>query len=546
MRTDPSGWRTRVREGADAPRVPDLGAIARKAAAEIDHPLFVEGDRRFTAAQLWDQGMALAAALQAGGLRRGDVLAVLLPNWIEAVVADLASSILGLVVCPIVPIYRHAEVRQILRETGARAIVTPERFRNFGYRDMLEELRGDLPDLTYVIVARGSDPEQGFDRWLARGAGAEIEPATVDPDDVKLILFTSGTTGRAKGVLHTHRTLLAANRAFVEHWSLGAGDVALMPSPVTHITGYLYCILLPFLTGGRAVMMDRWDADEAVRLIEREGVTFTIGATPFLQELVDAAERAGSALPTLKAFPCGGAPIPPSLIERAHRQFARAVVPRMFGCTEAPSITLGVASRAQSAIAATSEGFNHVYAMKLVDGDGEAVAPGEEGEICVTGPSMFVGYANSRDNDAAFDGQGFFRTGDLGRVREDGALTISGRKKDLVIRGGENISAREVEDLLVRHPALAEVAVVAIPHDRLGETCGAFVRLVAGASFDLAACTAFLEEAGCARQKIPERIFVVDAFPRTPTGKIQKNILRDEARRRLETAGETAADTIGS
>jgi len=553
VRDDPGGWHRRphaagrdTAPGADTGTT-DLGRIALNAAREWDHPLFVCGDRRFTAAELWDQGLALAAALRDGGLRQGDVIGVLLPNWIEAVVADLASSVLGLIVCPIVPIYRHAEVRQILGETRARAVLVPAHFRNFDYRAMIEALRPELPDLAHVVTVRGGDTDEDFGRWLARGAAAApVEPVAIDPDDVKLILFTSGTTGRAKGVLHSHRTLLAANRAFVDHWGLGPDDVALMPSPVTHITGYLYCILLPFLTGGRSVMMDRWDPAQAVRLIEAEGVTFTIGATPFLQELVDEAERQDSRLPTLRAFPCGGAPIPPSLIERAHDRFERAVVPRMYGCTEAPSITLGVASRDERAVAATSEGFNRAYAMRLVDASGNDVEPGQEGEIRVTGPSMFVGYSNSDDNAKAFDERGYFRTGDLGIVRPDGALTISGREKDLIIRGGENISAKEVEDLLARHPAIAEVAVVAIPHARLGETCGAFVRLAPGARFELSDCIAFLEGSGCARQKIPERLFAIDAFPRTPTGKIQKNILRDEARRRLEAMSGRGADSVGN
>jgi acyl-CoA synthetase (AMP-forming)/AMP-acid ligase II len=312
-----------------------------------------------------------------------------------------------------------------------------------------------------------------------------------------------------------------------------------MPSTVCHITGYLYGIQLPITLGCLVVLMDIWDAQKAADLIDDHGVTFTIGATPFLQELARVARERRRSLPTLRYFPTGGAPVPPEVIYDANAAFDRCACFRLYGSTEAPTVTLGVPDPAQKELAATTEGYVVGHELRLLGVNNELVPAGVEGEIATRGPEMCVGYASVQQNEDAFDLDGYFHTGDLARITPEGCLVITGRKKDLIIRGGENISPKEIEDVLYTYPAVREAAVVAMPHPRLGETACAFVTLQEGGTFDCQAMRRLLESSGLAKQKYPERLEIVDALPYTAAGKIRKNILREQIAARI--AKENAA-----
>jgi acyl-CoA synthetase (AMP-forming)/AMP-acid ligase II len=302
-----------------------------------------------------------------------------------------------------------------------------------------------------------------------------------------------------------------------------------MPSPVTHITGYLYALEIAFAAGLQVVFMERWDADTAVALINRHGVTFSVGATPFLKELVAAAEARGDALPSLRLFMSGGAPVPPEVIHRANQSLAGCSAFRVYGSTEAPTVTLGIRGPDEAELGATTDGriVNHDVRLRDPGSGRVVVADGEEGEITTRGPEMMVGYTTPEQTAEAFDADGYFATGDLGYRVHGEFLTVSGRRKDLIIRGGENISPKEIEDVLHRHPAIREVAVVAMPHPRLGEGVCAFVITEPGQTVDVPALADYLGGAGLAKQKCPERVVVVDDLPRTASGKVQKNVLRD-------------------
>ncbi len=537
MRTDVSGWKTRLTDELiaenSASRIWRNRTLAHELAALLsenpDRVIFIEGERRYTVEDMDRQARALAAALQRRGLTAGDVVSFELPNWPETVVIDLACSMLGLVCNPIIPIYRDAEVSYILRDAGTKAVFVPTSFRNFDYADMIARHQAELPELAHVITVRGAAAGATcFDDLLTETDPADLQLPDVDPNAVKLIMYTSGTTGRPKGVLHSHNTIDAEIQAVVHFLGLGQRDVVLMPSPVSHITGYLYGIQMPFTLNAPAVFMDNWDAAAAGDLIDALGVTFMIAATVFLQELTVFARESGRTLPSLRYFPSGGAPVPPEVIYGAHAAFENCVCSRVYGSTEAPTVTLGVNSRAEEELGATTEGRIVGHEVKIVDpADGRAVGPGVEGEILSRGPEMCLGYAADDHNADAFESDGFFHTGDLAMLDEHGALVITGRLKDLIIRGGENISPREVEDALHEHPAIHEAAVVAMPHPRMGETGCAFVVLEAGASVELADVTAFLRKTGMAKQKYPERLEIIDDFPRTAAGKIRKNTLRD-------------------
>jgi acyl-CoA synthetase (AMP-forming)/AMP-acid ligase II len=315
-------------------------------------------------------------------------------------------------------------------------------------------------------------------------------------------------------------------------WEIARGETILMPSPVTHITGYLYGICLPLMQGTSSLLMQRWDAEQAVGLIEDHGAVGTVAATPFLKELASAAGDRGKKLPSLRFFACGGAPVPPDVIYSATAIFGNCTVFRVYGSSEAPTITLGTMVRG-SAVAAETEGYIVGHKVKIVDDGGNVVLAGQEGEILTYGPELMLGYLREQDNGAAYDAEGFFRTGDLGKMQPDGALVVTGRKKDLIIRGGENLSAKEIEDVLHEHPEVQEVAVVAMPHPRLGEAVCAFVVPKPGKIPRLASLIDFLAVRGLARQKFPEHLEVVDTLPRTASGKVQKFILREEIARKL-------------
>ena len=544
MRQDVSGWQTRLSDALIAENT-NSGIWRNKTLADLldaqlardpEQILIIQGDGQLSARDIDAQARALAAALQQRGLVAGDVISFQLPNWPEAVVVDVAAAMLGLVSNPIIPIYRDAEVAYILKDTGTKVFFIPTEFRNFDYVAMVERHRAALPDLAHIVTVRGKvTGDINFEGLLEEGADAAFERPNVDPNAVKLIMYTSGTTGRPKGVLHSHNTIDTENQAFSGFLGLDQDDVILMPSPVTHITGYLYGIQLPIVLGAPAVFMEMWNAAAAADLIDRHGVTFTIAATVFLQELTEFARVNERPLPSLRYFPCGGAPVPPEIIYNAHKAFARCVSARCYGSTEAPTVTLGVNSRAQEHLGATTEGLVVGHQIKLVDNAGAPVPVGVEGEIITRGPEMCLGYADPTHNDA-FDADGYFHTGDLAMLTEDDCLMITGRSKDLIIRGGENISPREVEDALHELPAVYEAAVVAMPHERMGETGCAYVILAEGAALTFADMVSALDKTGMAKQKYPERLEIIDAFPRTPAGKIRKNVLREQIAAKI--AGE--------
>ena len=514
---------------------PTLGTLARRRAqATPDATAFVEPDGTgISFARIVAEAVEVAAGPASLGLESGDTFSFQLPNWREAVAINLAAALLGLRINPITPIYRGAELRMILADSGSRLIFAPTLYRSNDYAAMLRELRGELPSLEHVVTVRGEAAEGlGYEALRASGRDKPIQNwPSVAPASPKMLLYTSGTTGRAKGAVHSHLSMMAYARSSADYWRLDASDMMLMPSPVTHVTGYTFGMELPFICGTKAVLMERWDAAQAVDLIDRLGVTCSVGATPFLKELIDEAQRLASRLPSLRLFACGGAAASAALIRRVPVATERCHAFRIYGATEAPMVTKGVIDPARPDVAGETDGLVIDYEVKVVDTEGRTISDGSPGELLVKGPSLFTGYTDPRETAHALDEEGYFRTGDIGIYR-DGAVTITGRLKDIIIRGGENISPAEIEAALERHPAISEAAVVAMPHPRLGEGVCAFLRPAVGKAEQpaLSAIVSFLDAAGLARQKFPERVLYLDDFPRTPSGKIRKDLLRARAR----------------
>jgi acyl-CoA synthetase (AMP-forming)/AMP-acid ligase II len=491
------------------------------------------------------EARALANGMAQLGLRAGDTVSFLLPNWLEAVPINIAASALGLAVNPIVPIYRDAECLHILKDSGARLLFVPESWRGFAYADMIHGLRDRLPSLEHVIVVHGNAADaSSYEALLRKGEDRDVPLPDVDPDAVKLVLYTSGTTGPAKAVLHSHRSLAASRGAGAEYWRPSADDVVFMPSPVTHITGYSLAVEWPFFAPVKAALMLRWEAGAAIDYIERVGATLTVGATPFLQELVAEARRRGTGVPSLRMFACGGAAVPPDLIRLANTVLTNCRCHRMYGSTEAPAVTRGWMDAGEEELAATTDGRIIDWDVAVRDSAGGPCPVGSDGEILVRGAGLFLGYRDAAQTEASFSADGYFLTGDIGHVTEEGAICITGRSKDIIIRGGENLSAKEIEDVLHRHPAIAEAAAVSMPHARLGESVCAFLIIAEAAAtprFD--ELVQFVAGAGLARQKIPERIEIVQSFPRTPSGKIRKDQLRAMIREQLARERTTPVAT---
>ena len=507
------------------------------AAADPDFVAFVEGDARMTRAELLADARALAAAMHGRGLRPGDVIAFQTPNWREAAVINLAAALSGLVVNPIVPIYRDHEVTQMLGDCRARALFVAATFRSFDYAAMAARIRTALPDLAHVFTVHGDGPDD-YAALVGEGRDMAFARPRVDPLGVKLVLYTSGTTGRPKGVLHSHVTLARIVRTSGDFWGIRPGEATLMPSPVTHVSGYANGLEAPMLSGTRTVLMESWNAAEALALIDRHQLIGTVAATPFLVELAAAARASGNRLPSLRFFACGGAAVPGDLIPAANAAFENCKAFRVFGASEVPLVTFGWPDNEN--LAATTDGQIVDYAVRIVNDDDADVPPGAEGEILARGPGMLMGYADEQQTRDAITPDGYFRTGDLGVRTAEGAITITGRKKDLIIRGGENISAKEIEDVLHTHPDVREASVVAMPHERLGEGVCAFV-IAAGDRADAtplaAALAAHVANSGLAKQKIPERFEFVADFPRTASGKVRKDQLRAMAAQSGEEDG---------
>lgn len=544
MRHDISGWNVQWDDARAAQWVASgqwlnrtlADAVREAAESEPGRVTQLCAGREVTAGEVWDKAQRLASALWAQGFRPGDVLAFQTPNWHEGAFIDVAACLLGLVVCPIVTIYRDREVELILSDSRAKGIFIAESFRGHDFAAMLARLRPALPTLQHVWTVRGTAGDGDDLQDLISSAPPLPALPPVSPDAVKLVLYTSGTTGRPKAVLHSHNSLIRATLMCARHWGIAPGDTTLMPSPITHVTGFSHALEMPFYGGTRCVLMEKWDAADAAAIIERERVSFTIGATPFLQELMDVAEAKGLTLPSLRLFPCGGAAVAPETIYRVARVLPNCRSFRVYGSSEAPMITLGFCAPGQERLAAETDGEIVDYEVRVVDLEGHTLGIGQEGEVCARGPALFLGYADPVHSAEAFDAEGFFRTGDIGYVTADNAVVFTGRIKDLINRGGEKISAKEVEDLLHQHPGVMNAAVVAMPHARLGETVCAYVIPKPGQVVTAADITALLDAAGVAKQKYPERFIFVDDFPKTASGKVKKDLLRADVRERLGRA----------
>ena len=489
-------------------------ADALRAAAR-DTPgreVLVDGPVRLDCDTLYTSAMRLAGAMQEC-MAPASVVSFMLPNWHEAAIVYHAATAAGMVVNPILPSLRDHELAFILADADVRMIVIPGEFGGHDYAAMLQRVTATMPDPPVVVVVRG-EPLTGQIAFDALPhADAPTTLPTLDPDALRMILYTSGTTGRPKGVLHSHNSIHALIRQIGDHWLIEPGSVFLVPSPIAHIGGSIYAFECPILLGSTAVLMDHWTPDEAVALLIAERCTHMAGATPFLQGILAAAQRAGSRLPDLKVFICGGASVPPALIRTAAAYFEHAMVTRVYGSTEVPVTTIGAPDARDHA--ADTDGRPGIADVTIV-----------AGEIRARGPQMLRGYLHAEDNAEAFDPDGYFRTGDLGHWLDDRYLVVTGRAKDIVIRNGENIAPKEVEDVLADHPDIREIAIVGVPDPRTGERACAVIVSDRQPRLGVRDLRDFLQATGIAKFKWPEQVVVWESLPKNDAGKVLKHRIR--------------------
>jgi acyl-CoA synthetase (AMP-forming)/AMP-acid ligase II len=474
----------------------------------------------------------LASGLAARGLGAGDVIAYQMPNWLETLAVLWAGFRAGATMVPIIHFYGPRELAFIVRQSGARALVVPADFAGIDYIENLAAVRGDLDSLETVVIADSS----GRARAVPGGVALDdlmsgypmADPVRVDPDAPAMIGYTSGTTADPKGVVHSHRTLLAEVRQ-LGSLSVLSDRAAVMAAPLAHMTGMLGGSLVPLHLLKPLELIDHWDPRRMLAIMRDHGVSPGGGATIFLTSLLEHPHFGPEHLALMPQFGLGGAPVPRAVAERAEGLGIR--ITRAYGSTEHPSIT---GSRPDDPVAKRTLTDGCALAgvdLRLVDADGTDVRARLPGQILSRGPDLFLGYTDPALTAAAFDDDGWYHTADVGVLDRDGYLTITDRMGDIIIRGGLNLSASEIEERLATMPAIAEVAVVAAPDERLGEHACAVIRLMPGAgSVDLADVRDHLAATGLPKQKWPEELRIVGDFDRTPSGKIRKRAHRDRIR----------------
>lgn len=524
-RKDLFGWSLRSDETLETSwreqgwwRNETAGDVARcLAQSDPDRPLVVDGHVRIGAAALYRDAELIARQLLVRGIGPGKVVSFMLPNWHEAAAIYLAATLAGAVAHPIVPQLRDSEVAFMLADSGSRILFVPAEFRGFDYRAMMDRVSTGLSRSVETVVLRGDPGGHTPFLKMLEAVGPAAPLPQVDPDSVKMLMYTSGTTGRPKGVLHSHNSLHALIRQIERHWHVAPGDRFFVPSPISHIGGSIYAFEMPLLCGTCAVLQEQWDAAAAVAQIDAEQCTHMAGATPFLDGLLGAAQAAGTRLPSLKVFICGGASVPPALVRRAQESFAKAAVSRVYGSTEVPVLTVGALEPGEADKAADTDGRIGIAEVRL-----------EDGEVTARGAQMLRGYLHAEDEADAFTADGFFRMGDLAREEQGGYLVVTGRAKDIIIRNGENIAPKEIEDILLDHPAIADIAIVGLPDARTGERACAVIVPTKGGMPDCAVLAKFMGERGIAKFKWPEQVELRSELPRNAAGKVLKHVLQEQ------------------
>ena len=514
----------------------------RQAAAFPDREYVVDDHgSRYTYGEIDDKAGRIASWLAAQGVQAGDVVTLQFPTWAEFCIAYVAVLKVGAVIHPVARNYNEVDLEYGMNLVGSRAFLCATFSHNVDYEAQILMVRDAIPSLKAIAVLDRVAPSHSDlptfdDIYGAWEPMTEFPP--VSADDVACILPTSGTTGKPKQAMLTHNNILFSERAFTSGLGRGEHDVMFMPSPLNHATGFFHGLISPLLLGGRAVLQQDFRAAEAIDLMNAEGVTWSMSATPFIFDMLNIMEaNPDLSFTTLEVFACGGAPPPPSLNELAGRH--RILLCEIYGSTEScPHVYVPLDKCTERNGAWSGVAFEGIE-VRVVDEMGRELPAGAQGEEISRGPHQFVGYLNEPDRtNEALDDEGWFYSGDLGYMDEEGRLRINGRKKEVIIRGGENISAREIDDDLIGCPGLACSATIGMPDERLGERICTFVSPTDPTHPPTQEeLIAYLQSRHIAKRLWPERVEVIDEIPVTATGKVKRFILAQELKARMEDDG---------
>ncbi|HBC9560093.1 TPA: medium-chain fatty-acid--CoA ligase [Escherichia coli] len=489
----------------------------------------------YTYSALNHAASCLANWMLAKGIESGDRIAFQLPGWCEFTVIYLACLKIGAVSVPLLPSWREAELVWVLNKCQAKMFFAPTLFKQTRPVDLILPLQNQLPQLQQIV---------GVDKLAPATSSLSLSQIIADNtplttaitthgDELAAVLFTSGTEGLPKGVMLTHNNILASERAYCARLNLTWQDVFMMPAPLGHATGFLHGVTAPFLIGARSVLLDIFTPDACLALLEQQRCTCMLGATPFVYDLLNVLEKQPADLSALRFFLCGGTTIPKKVARECQQLGIKLL--SVYGSTESSPHAVVNLDDPLARFMHTDGYAAAGVEIKVVDDARKTLPPGCEGEEASRGPNVFMGYFDEPELTArALDEEGWYYSGDLCRMDEAGYIKITGRKKDIIVRGGENISSREVEDILLQHPKIHDACVVAMPDERLGERSCAYVVLKAPHhSLSLEEVVAFFSRKRVAKYKYPEHIVVIEKLPRTASGKIQKFLLRKDIMRRL-------------
>ncbi|HAJ7146912.1 TPA: cyclohexanecarboxylate-CoA ligase [Escherichia coli] len=489
----------------------------------------------YTYSALDHAASCLANWMLAKGIESGDRIAFQLPGWCEFTVIYLACLKIGAVSVPLLPSWREAELVWVLNKCQAKMFFAPTLFKQTRPVDLILPLQNQLPQLQQIV---------GVDKLAPATSSLSLSQIIADNtplttaitthgDELAAVLFTSGTEGLPKGVMLTHNNILASERAYCARLNLTWQDVFMMPAPLGHATGFLHGVTAPFLIGARSVLLDIFTPDACLALLEQQRCTCMLGATPFVYDLLNVLEKQPADLSALRFFLCGGTTIPKKVARECQQRGIKLL--SVYGSTESSPHAVVNLDDPLSRFMHTDGYAAAGVEIKVVDDARKTLPPGCEGEEASRGPNVFMGYFDEPELTArALDEEGWYYSGDLCRMDEAGYIKITGRKKDIIVRGGENISSREVEDILLQHPKIHDACMVAMPDERLGERSCAYVVLKAPHhSLSLEEVVAFFSRKRVAKYKYPEHIVVIEKLPRTASGKIQKFLLRKDIMRRL-------------
>ncbi|SQN15045.1 medium-chain fatty-acid--CoA ligase [Escherichia coli] len=489
----------------------------------------------YTYSALDHAASCLANWMLAKGIESGDRIAFQLPGWCEFTVIYLACLRIGAVSVPLLPSWREAELVWGLNKCQAKMFFAPTLFKQTRPVDLILPLQNQLPQLQQIV---------GVDKLAPATSSLSLSQIIADNtplttaitthgDELAAVLFTSGTEGLPKGVVLTHNNILASERAYCARLNLTWQDVFMMPAPLGHATGFLHGVTAPLLIGARSVLLDIFTPDACLALLEQQRCTCMLGATPFVYDLLNLVEKQPADLSALRFFLCGGTTIPKKVARECQQRGIKLL--SVYGSTESSPHAVVNLDDPLSRFMHTDGYAAAGVEIKVVDDARKTLPPGCKGEEASRGPNVFMGYFDEPELTArALDEEGWYYSGDLCRMDEAGYIKITGRKKDIIVRGGENISSREVEDILLQHPKIHDACVVAMPDERLGERSCAYVVLKAPHhSLSLEEVVAFFSRKRVAKYKYPEHIVVIEKLPRTASGKIQKFLLRKDIMRRL-------------